>query len=236
MHRGSAIAVAGAVTGILIAGSVASVAVINAASSSTPADQAPIVAASVQELESTQVVQPAPNASQTPLPEIIVPEPIESAAEPAEMDDSIAGSPSAEPEATRAASSTPSAQTATPSATEPMPQTISADQARQAATNASSGTVLSTTRVQRGGYEAFAVQIQRADGSVVTGYVEASTGVVFDWVVDKVAPTPSPAATYEDDYDEYEDDDDEYEDEYEDDDDDEYEDDDDDDDREDDDD
>jgi hypothetical protein len=198
MHRGSAIAVVGAVTGILIAGSVASVAVINAASSSTTTEPAPIVAASVQESESSQVVQPAPNASSTPLPEIIVPEPIEPTADP-----------------------TPSAKAATPSPTEPRPQTISADQARQAATNATGGTVLSTTRVERGGYDAFAVQIQRADSSIVTGFVEASTGVVFDWVVDEAAPTPSPAATYEDDYDDEYGDDDEYEDDdYEDDDDD----------------
>ena len=59
--------------------------------------------------------------------------------------------------------------------------------------------------MQRGGYDAIAVQIERADGSVVTGYVESTTGVVFDWTVDKKAPAPAPAATYDDD-DGYEDD------------------------------
>jgi hypothetical protein len=39
----------------------------------------------------------------------------------------------------------------------------------------------------------------------VTGYVEATTGVVYDWVVDKAAPAPKPTATYDDD-DRYDDD------------------------------
>lgn len=162
MERRSAIAVAGAVTGILIAGSVAGVAVINAAASSTSSDELPIIAASVVEPDSVQIIEPAPSADQTALPAIVVPQPVASA-----------------------------------------PQTITAEQARQVATEATPGVVLATSRIERGGYDSFAVQIQRADGSVVTGYVEAASGVVFDWVVDKKATAP--ASSYSED-DEHEDD------------------------------
>lgn len=158
MQRRSAIAIAGAVTGVLIAGSVASMAVINAAASGTPAQDVPIVAASVAVPESAPVIVPGAEVSveSSPLPKIAV---AESAV-----------------------------------------QTITARAARQAAMAATPGTVLQTSRVQRAGYDAYAVQIERADGSIVTGYVEATSGVVFDWVIDQEAPAPK--ATYQ----EYEDD------------------------------
>ena len=205
MQRRSAIAVAGAVTGILIAGSVASVAVINAASSSTSDEQAPIVAASVIEPESVQIVEPAPRLDSTQLPTIVVPEPIEVRAATAAEEAAQPRSEQAEPGQT----SKPTSPERTEATALESEQTITASQARAAATAATPGKVLATSRVQRSGYDAFAVQIERTDGSVVTGYVEATSGVVFDWVVDKTAPAP--AATYYDD--EYED---EYEDEHED--------------------
>ena len=211
MQRRSIIAVAGAVTGVLIAGSVASVAVINAASSGTASDQTPIVAASVAASDSTSgSVEPAPmpTISQDPLPAIEVPEPVVIAESP-ESDPSVSSDESTAEAPELTAKSTP----------QETPRTISASAARQAATSATSGTVLNTSRVERGGYDAFAIQIQRPDGSVVTGYVDSATGVVFDWVMDKAAPTPT--ATYDDDDEYYDDDDDEYYD----DDDDEYEDD-----------
>jgi hypothetical protein len=179
MQRASAIAIAGAVTGILIAGSVASVAVINAASSSTSTDQEPIVAASIVETTSVQSVEPAPSLDQAPLPSIVVPDP----SEPIAIESNASESTSRAEQQVVADS---------------VPQPISAAQARQAAVAATPGKVLATSRVERSGYDAFAVQIERADGSVVTGYVEATSGVVFDWVVDKKAPAP--AATYDDDY------------------------------------
>ena len=187
MQRRSAIAVAGAVTGILIAGSVASVAVINAASSSTSTDEAPIVAASVIEPASVPSVEPEPSLEQAPLPAIVVPDPSE---------------PTGRSEQRTVADSM-----------DPAPQAISRSQAQQAAVGATPGKVLGTARVERSGYDAFAVQIERPDGSVVTGYVEATSGVVFDWVLDKEAPAP--AATYDDDeYDDDEYDDDDYDDEH----------------------
>lgn len=186
MQRASAIAVAGAVTGILIAGSVASVAVINAASSSTSTDEEPIVAASVIEPTSVQSVESAPGLDQAPLPTIVVPELSQSTT-----------SQSTESKSTNRAEQQVVADSA--------PQAISAAQARQAAVAATPGKVLATSRVERGGYDAFAVQIERTDGSVVTGFVEASSGVVFDWIVDKEAPAPA-ATYYDDDDDDYEDD------------------------------
>lgn len=188
MKRRSAIAVAGAVTGVLIAGSVASVAVINAASSSTAAQDVPIVAASAAVPESAPVIVPEAGAESAPLPEIVIPEPVISSSEP------TSGEPSGK-------AATPTAGDSA-SVTELAVQTITAQAARQAATAATPGSVLDTSRVQRAGYDAYAVQIERADGSIVTGYVEATSGVVFDWVVDQKAPTPK--ATYED----YEDEDD----------------------------
>lgn len=166
MQRRNAIAVAGAVTGILVAGSVASVAVINAASTTTSTDQVPIVAASVVEPPAAQVVEPVVVADQPRLPKIVVPEQVEvtSGAKARQTADAV---------------------------------TFTEQQAQQAAIAATPGSVLSTTRVTRGGYDAFAVQIERTDGSVVTGYVEATSGVVFDWVIDKQAPVP--VATYADD-------------------------------------
>jgi hypothetical protein len=138
-------------------------------------------------------VEPAPNLDQAPLPSIVVPDPSEPTA-----NESNASASTASESTSRAEQQV---------VVDSVPQPISAAQARQAAVAATSGKVLATSRVERSGYDAFAVQIERADGSVVTGYVEATSGVVFDWVVDKKAPAP--AATYDDDYedDDYEDDD-----------------------------
>ncbi|MHB1066111.1 MAG: hypothetical protein ACYC2Z_01585 [Candidatus Nanopelagicales bacterium] len=53
---------------------------------------------------------------------------------------------------------------------------------------------------RRGGYAAWAVRIQRADGSIITGYVDKGTGTVFDWVTNRDAsPTPRPSASSSDD-------------------------------------
>jgi len=42
-----------------------------------------------------------------------------------------------------------------------------------------------------GGYDAWAVQVLRHDGSIVTGYVDRVSGVIFDWKVDQEAPKPT---------------------------------------------
>jgi len=208
MQRRSAIAVAGAVTGVLIAGSVASVAVINAASSSTISDEAPIVAADVIEQPTGQIVESAPGVEPSQLPTIVIPEPIEITAEAVTDERSVAVAE--QPTPTQTAS-----QAEVEATTEPVqvaPSTISARQARQAATAATPGTVLATSRVEHSGYDAYAVQIERADGSVVTGYVEATSGVVFDWVIDKKVPAPTASYADDDDYEDDRDDDDDHDD------------------------
>lgn len=45
------------------------------------------------------------------------------------------------------------------------------------------GEVLSVARTQRDGFRAWAVTVGRADGSVVVGYVDRRSGIVFDWTV-----------------------------------------------------
>ncbi len=50
------------------------------------------------------------------------------------------------------------------------------------------GAARSVEKANHMGYEAWAVQLVRHDGSIVTGYVERSTGVIFDWVVNQEAP------------------------------------------------
>jgi uncharacterized membrane protein YkoI len=214
MQRGSVIAVVAAAAGILVAGSAASVAVINAANSGTSDVGEPIVAASVAAIEpvsdSQEVVLPDPAVDDAPLPKVIVPSPVgtpgvgsESSSEPDDEQTTkarVTATPAPTPTETNAAPS------AKPTAT---PDVISARQAKDAALAATPGTVLGTSLVKHAGYEAYAVQIRRADGSVVTGFVEANSGVVYDWVVDQPAPTPTPTATYDDDdgYDDDHDDD-----------------------------
>jgi hypothetical protein len=88
---------------------------------------------------------------------------------------------------------------------------VTRDFATQAVVNATEGTVTSVEIVTRNGIDSFAVTVNRTDGSVITGYVDRSTGDIYEWVVVKEAPvpTPTPAKQYVDD--EHEEDD--YEDE-----------------------
>ena len=176
MERKSIIAVVAGTAGILMAATVAGVAVVNAADSGTVAEPASVVAA--QPLTPNAVVEPSPWSGSTesmPLPEIVIP------------GSGLADDPGSP---------------------------ITANQARSAAVKAADGNVLGTQRVQHAGYDAYAVQIKRADGSIVTGYVEASTGVVYDWVVNQAAPAPQAAYEDDDDDEKYEDDDEKYEDDH----------------------
>lgn len=186
MERKSIIAVVAGTAGILMAATVAGVAVVNAANSGTVADPTNVVAA--QPLTPSAVVEPSPWSGSTesmPLPEIVIPE--------------VSGG------------STPASPSVT---TAEVSSVLSRAQARKAATAATAGTVLGTQRVQHAGYDAYAVQIERADGSIVTGYVEASTGVVYDWVVNQAAPAPQAAYEDDDDDEKYDDDDEKHEDDH----------------------
>ena len=45
------------------------------------------------------------------------------------------------------------------------------------------GEVLGITPSKRDGFTSWAVKVKRADGSIVTGYVDARSGIIFDWTV-----------------------------------------------------
>ena len=47
-------------------------------------------------------------------------------------------------------------------------------------------------RTSRRGYDAWAVQVQRSDGSVVTGFVDPGSGAIVDWLVHPESPVAAP--------------------------------------------
>ena len=173
MQRSTIIASVVAGAGILIAGSVAGTAAINAAASSEPdpstiqlvADVAeqPIVTAAQQ---ATPAVTLEPFTTE-PLPEIASPSPAQ---------------PSATPETAESDPSTSSATAALPP-----------EQAVALVLAATGGGLTQDIRQSsRAGYDAWAVTVQRPDGSVVTGFVDRASATVFDWRVVQQAPQPAP--------------------------------------------
>lgn len=157
MERKSIIAIVGAAAGVLVAGSIAGVAVINAASASTTKPEVMVLTAASQ-LQSAPVVLPE-------LPEAQLPSAPEVTGTP-----EVVGSTTLE------------------SATQISTNNIGAKAARAAVVNASGGSVLKTSRVVLDGFDAYGIQVARTDGSVVTGFVDSKSGVIFSWVVDKEAP------------------------------------------------
>ncbi len=64
------------------------------------------------------------------------------------------------------------------------------------------GTVLSTVKTTRDGFKAWAVRVKRSDGSVVVGFVDIASGIIFDWTVqsgpgDPVVDVDGPDKTLE---------------------------------------
>lgn len=76
---------------------------------------------------------------------------------------------------------------------------ISRTSATAAVLAAAPGSPIKATAVNKDGYRSWAVQVRRADGSVVTAYVDRGTGVIFAWNLDKAAPTSAGAGGYQDD-------------------------------------
>lgn len=72
---------------------------------------------------------------------------------------------------------------------------ISRNFATKAVVNATNGTVTQVDSINHNGVDAFAVTVKRTDGSVITGYVDRSSGDVYEWAVVKAAPVQQ----YEDD-------------------------------------
>ena len=173
MNRPTIIATVVAATGVLVAGSVAGLAVVNAVSS-TPADSstvAVVAAAPPAQGDATAVE----GTEATELPQI---------AQPTPQDEVTSQAPGVAPISVPAA-----------------PKEIPSAAARKAVVKAAPGSVVSITKGSRQGLKAWAVQVERQDGSIVTGYVDRESGVVFDWTLDKKAPvvTYTEEEEYEDD-------------------------------------
>ena len=92
----------------------------------------------------------------------------------------------------------------------PQATSITRNAARAAVLAAAPGEIVKTWVASRGGFDAFAVQVLRPDGSVVNGFVDRTSGVVFDWAE---VSGPTATSTYQDDDDDHDDhDDDDHED------------------------
>ncbi len=187
MNRGTIIALAAGVAGVLATSAFAGVAVYNAATVSSRADDS-VVMAAVPQPVLADVSNLAPDQALPALPPL--PE--------------VPASPST-PETTTAPSAGQQAGQATQSKASPAAPALTRAKASRIALSEASGEVVGITARSRMGYQAWAVQIKRPDGSIVTGYVDRESGVAFDWVIDQ----PAPAATYDDDDDNGEDDEDE---------------------------
>ena len=229
MERSSIIATVVAAGGILIAGSVASAAVINATATSQPdGTTAQIVATSataepfIETADNSTSVE-LPEFSADDLPEIVVPEvdiPGINADTANEAPQVTAAAPVTAPKPTAKAKATPKAtaakasapaSSATPEATAPSARSISADKAVSIVLNATNGGVVQSAQsTTHAGFDSWAITVKRADGSVVIGYVDRATGVAFDWVVKQQAPTPTPTPSQSSGYDDDHDDDDDH--------------------------
>ncbi len=181
MQRSSLIATVIATAGIVGAASVASIAVVNAASSSdTDRGQISLVSATVAQTSdstptpSNQSAEPAPSIAATDLPAL----------------------PTATPKPKKPSSSTRPSSTPSPKGPSQVTnsddgdrESVSSRQAVKAALAAADGSVTSVTKVKHGSFQAWAVRINRTDGSTVTGYVDRVSGTVYDWVVNSAAPS-----------------------------------------------
>lgn len=178
MNRNRTIATVAATTGIFAATVVAGISILQASVASDPVSDLPVLTA--------QSVSTDPGAelsfTPAPLPEL-----------------PSLSTPSTQPSADGKSAAATTAATGS---------AISRADAQSVVLAATKGKVTSVQKVTRSGLAAFAVTVERSDGSVITGYVDAATGTAFDWVINKKAPAP--AATYNDD-DHDEDDDREYE-------------------------
>ncbi len=67
---------------------------------------------------------------------------------------------------------------------------VNRDFAKKAVVNATNGNITGVKTVSYNGVDAFAVTVKRTDGSVVTGYVDRSSGDIYEWAVVKAAPAP----------------------------------------------
>lgn len=62
---------------------------------------------------------------------------------------------------------------------------VPAETAQAKVTRKVPGQVISVARTRRDGFRSWAVTVQRRDGSVVVGYVDIASGIIFDWTVQR---------------------------------------------------
>lgn len=153
MRRRGSIAAVIVTSGILISGSVISVAAITASVSAEPVPHSVLSASTAPTVEPVSNLTISGSDVELVVPDITLP-PL-----------------------------TPSQNADASTSTAPVSERlVSAAAAKSAILRATRGQVLAMARTNHGGFAAFAVKVQRADGSVVVGYVDRATGVVFDWV------------------------------------------------------
>lgn len=90
---------------------------------------------------------------------------------------------------------------------------IDREYAIKAVVDATGGKVTKVDSLTHNGIDAFSVTVKRTDGSVVTGYVNKSSGAVYEWAIVKEAPVRQYEEDEyeEDEYEENEDEEGEYE-------------------------
>lgn len=148
--------------GVLAAGTIAGIAVYNVASSSSVDSELAAVVATTPAVTSLEPLTPADLPS---VPVVEAPASIATA------------TPQTSPEPTAPAPSDASTQVL-----------VSKSTASALVLAESPGLPLKVTQSARKGYQAWAVQVRRTDGSVVTAYVDRASGVIFEWTVDQQAP------------------------------------------------
>lgn len=150
--------------GVLAAGTIAGIAVYNVAAGST-VQARPSAATSSAASASPGMSAPAlPAPGDVQLPPMPVIE-----------------APSTDPDP----AGTPDASTS--EATAGAPDAITGKAATALVLAQAPGSTIKASATTREGYRAWAVQVRRTDGSVVTGFVDRATGVVFEWRLDRKA-------------------------------------------------
>ena len=165
MKRNSTLISVAAATGIVGATVIAAISLMQATITSESENETVTLAAS----SATSPMSPDLAFNPSPLPEI----PVISAPVAAKSNPSTSNSSNASNEVV---SSSPSA------------GQIDRDYAIKAVVDAPGGKVTKVDSLNHNGIDAFSVTVKRTDGSVVTGYVNKSSGAVYEWAVVKEAP------------------------------------------------
>ena len=189
MKRNSAIASVAAATGIVAATVIAGVSLIQATSTESSDTSTVTLAAPSATMPAASDLEFTPQ----PLPELPT----------ISTESSAASSPAAANSATVSSAAPTESPSASP--TQATPALLTRDYAIQAVSGATDGKITDVVAMNRNGVDVFAVTVKRTDGSVITGFVNRTTGDIGEWVVVKAAPV----AQYQDDddHDEHEDDD-----------------------------